>query len=172
MQPVDYRRALSHTLLGVDGEPLTDLRTRWRWLLLAACVCWLGFVFAPPFVSDPDLLRWLLHPGCHQIPGRSFHLLGEPIAVCHRCTGLYVGFTLGVLLWPWIPGLATKLTTNPRWVGLFFVPLLVDWAVTVNTPASRFATGVVASFPVAVLPLVALVQWAGSNKQCKQEGVT
>lgn len=163
---------MSHTLYGM-AEPMTDLRTPWRWLLLAACLCWLAFVFAPPFVSGhADLLRWLLHPICHQLPERSFHLFGEPVGACHRCTGLYAGFTLGVLLWPWMPGLAKKLTANPRWVALFFVPLLVDWVVTVNTPASRFATGVVASFPVAVLPLVALVQWVGSSQQCKQEGVT
>ena len=34
---------------------------------------------------------------CHQIPARSFHLAGRPLAVCGRCTGLYVSALLGGL---------------------------------------------------------------------------
>ena len=124
---------------------------------MAACVAGWALVVVPPFAGAyADLLHWLLHPVCHQIPERSFHLFGEPLAACHRCTGLYAGFTLGVLIWPWLPGLAARLSAHPRWVVVFFVPLLVDWAMVWNTPATRFATGVVASFPVALLALVAL----------------
>lgn len=134
------------------------LSTPWRWGLFAGCAAWWALVVAPPFAGAyGDLVHWLLHPVCHQIPERSFHLLGEPLAACHRCTGLYAGFTLGVLVWPWLPGFAARLAANPRWVAVFFVPLLVDWAMVFwNTPASRFATGVMAAFPVALLPLVAL----------------
>jgi uncharacterized membrane protein len=32
---------------------------------------------------------------CHQIPARSFHLAGGQLAVCGRCTGLYVSALLG-----------------------------------------------------------------------------
>ena len=152
----------SHTLLGVnrtDQANLPDLRTPWRWGVLLACLAWLALVLAPPFAMGyADLWRWLLHPVCHQIPERSFHLFGEPLAACHRCTGLYIGFTLGVLVWPRLPALAARLQANPRWVAVFFLPLLVDGAVVLNTPASRFATGLVASFPVALLPLLALAQ--------------
>ena len=35
---------------------------------------------------------------CHQMPERSFMLLGHPLAVCHRCSGIYLGFFLGTLL--------------------------------------------------------------------------
>ena len=147
------------TLFVVTGSPLTDLPTPWRWLLLAGCAGWLALVLAPAFAADyAELVRWLLHPICHQIPERSFHVLGEPLGACHRCTGLYVGFTLGVLAWPWLPTLASKLASNPRMVAVFFVPLLIDWAVLANTPASRFLTGLVASFPTALLPLLALAQ--------------
>ena len=159
--------------MGVEGDPLTDFQTPWRWLLLLACLCWLAVVFAPPFLSGyADVTRWLLHPVCHQIPERSFHLLGEPIAACHRCTGLYLGFTAGVLIWPWMPALAEKLAANPRMVAVCFVPLLVDWLVPVNTPVSRFATGIVASFPVALLPLLAFAHWAAeSNPHQNKQGV-
>lgn len=69
-----------------------------------------------------------------------------------------MGFTVGVLVWPWLPALAARLAANPRWVGLFLLPLAIDWAIVVNTPASRFVTGLVAAFPVALLPLVAITQ--------------
>jgi len=34
---------------------------------------------------------------CHQIPERSFALMGCPLPVCHRCAGLYLGMLLGSL---------------------------------------------------------------------------
>ena len=36
---------------------------------------------------------------CHQIPERSFHINGVQFPVCARCTGLYVGGLVGVMLW-------------------------------------------------------------------------
>lgn len=136
-----------------------DLRTPARWGLLVACVGWLALVLAPPFAAPyAEVVRWLLNTVCHQIPERSFHLLGEPLGACHRCTGLYVGFALGILVWPWLPSLASRLAANPRWIAVFLVPLAIDWALVVNTSATRFVTGLVAAFPVALLPLVAFTQ--------------
>ena len=127
--------------------------------MFLGCVCWLALVFAPPFAAPyGEVVRWLLNTVCHQIPSRSFHLFGEPLGACHRCTGLYVGFALGVLVWPWLPRLAARLAAKPRWVGVFLLPLAIDWAIVVNTPESRFVTGLVAAFPVALLPLVAFTQ--------------
>jgi uncharacterized membrane protein len=36
---------------------------------------------------------------CHQLPDRSFHVLGAQLPVCARCTGLYVGGALGAAAW-------------------------------------------------------------------------
>ena len=126
---------------------------------------------APPFAGAyADLARWLLHPVCHQIAERSFHLFGEPLAACHRCTGLYAGFTLGVLVWPWLPTLAARLAANSRWVAVFFVPVLLDWAIAWNTSGTRFVTGAVASFPVALLPLLALGEQIRGTGEAKLNG--
>ena len=144
------------------------LQTPWRWALLAACFLWLALVSSPALVAAPewrtafewlpDLLRWLLHPICHQLPARSPHLFGEPLAACHRCMGLYLGFTLGIAVWPLLPALARRLAANPRCVAACLIPLGIDWALLENTAASRFATGMVASFPVALLALIAVAQ--------------
>ena len=133
--------------------------------LLAACLAWVALVAAPPLLAalgpqwaaTGGLVHWLLHPICHQIPERSFALGRVAFAACHRCTGLYVGFTLGVALWPHLPALAAKLAARPRWVAAFMVPLAIDYVLD-NTAASRFATGLVAAFPAALLPLLALAE--------------
>ena len=146
-----------------------DLQSPWRYALLLACLCWLGLVLAPPLAAAAgwpyaDLLHWLLHPVCHQIPERSFHLLGEPLAACARCTGLYLGFTLGVAAWPHLPRLARALAARPRWVLVFMVPLAVDVWVA-NTALSRLATGLVAAFPCALLPLLAIAERREAQNQ-------
>ena len=139
-----------------------NLQTPWGYALLVACLGWLALVLAPPLAAavgwpHGELLHWLLHPVCHQIPERSFHLLGEPLAACARCTGLYLGFTLGVAAWPHLPRLAAALAARPRWVAVFMVPLAVDVWVE-NTALSRVATGLVAAFPCALLPLLAIAE--------------
>lgn len=73
-----------------------------RWLLGAATAACLAVVAAP-------LLLRAAHPGaasliylcfaavCHQLPGRSFHWLGYPLALCARCTGIFLGVWLATL---------------------------------------------------------------------------
>lgn len=117
---------------------------------------------APPLLGAAgwpyaDALRWLLHPVCHQLPERSFHLFGEPLAVCQRCIGLYLGLTLGVATWPLLPTAAARLAARPRCIALFALPLVIDWLAN-NSAATRFATGMIAAFPVGLLPLLALNQ--------------
>lgn len=136
------------------------LRTPWAYGLLLACLVWLALVLAPALLAAAgwphvDLLRWLFHPICHQIPERSFHVLGEPLAACARCTGLYLGFTLGVAAWPHLPTLAARLARQPRWVLVCMVPLGVD-VMLESTALIRFATGLVAAFPCGLLPLIAI----------------
>jgi uncharacterized membrane protein len=82
---------------------------------------------------------------CHQIPERSFHLAGHSFAVCARCTGLYVGFALGVLVYPLGRSLRQLETPRRRWLLAACVPTLIDWAlgfsgIWENTHLSRFAT--------------------------------
>ena len=81
---------------------------------------------------------------CHQRPERSFHLHGRPLAVCGRCTGLYVSAALGLLVatarsrrsdgsaaitgpawWP------SRLDIRAGWLTLAGLPTMVTWAMEV-----------------------------------------
>jgi uncharacterized membrane protein len=95
---------------------------------------------------------------CHQIAERSFHLAGEPLAVCHRCFGFYVGFTLGLAFLPLLRRIRDWLLDRPRRILLFLAPTTVDWLLPFNTSASRFTTAVVAAAPIAVLVWAAMRQ--------------
>ena len=83
---------------------------------------------------------------CHQLSERSFHVEGHQFAVCSRCTGLYAGFALSVLLYPLSRSLKRIDTPRRLWLLLATVPLLVDWSlgffdIWANTHLSRFLTG-------------------------------
>ena len=149
------------------------LWTRWRWAILAACLGWLALVAAPALAAAggwpaADLLRSLLAPACHQLPARSPHFFGEPLAACHRCVGLYLGFTLGIAAWPRLPALAHRVAARPRWIAICLLPLGIDWMLLDNNAASRFVTGLVASFPVALLALFGVAQLATSPEEGNQ----
>ena len=85
---------------------------------------------------------------CHQLPERSFHLLGHPLAVCSRCTGLYSGFAIASLMYPLVRSLSRTDTPPRRWLLLAAVPMAVDVGLDVigvwrNTYYSRLATGLI-----------------------------
>lgn len=53
--------------------------------------------------AEPWILQWqhtFFSNLCHQQPGRSFWLDGQPMAVCSRCLGIYSGFFVGLLTGP------------------------------------------------------------------------
>lgn len=111
----------------------------------------LALALVPPFLG-PEAGR-LLHGAfglvCHQLPERSLHLGGEPVALCHRCLGILVGYVGGLALAPLMG--SQSLTTiargvQARWLVLAGVPAAIDWAlgalgVWANTPLSRTLTG-------------------------------
>ena len=107
---------------------------------------------------------------CHQIAERSFHLADHPLAVCHRCFGFYVGFTLGLAVLPWIRPARDWLLEKPRRVLFFLAPAAIDWLLPINTPASRFLTGVLAAAPIAVLVWAAIDEIVDGPTRRASEG--
>jgi uncharacterized membrane protein len=83
---------------------------------------------------------------CHQMPERSYFVDGHQFAVCARCTGVYGGFTLMLLLYPLVSSLENAVTPPRSWLILSTVPLVVDVSVNFfgvwqNTHTSRLLTG-------------------------------
>lgn len=152
------------------GRPGPDRLTLATAAVAAACCLAVGLVVAAPLAAASDgraatLLYEFFARVCHQIAERSFHLAGHPLAVCHRCFGFYVGFTLGLVALPFIRPARDWLLDRPRRILFFLAPAAIDWLLPMNTPASRFATAVLAAAPVAVLLWAALGQIVNQTPQ-------
>jgi uncharacterized membrane protein len=83
---------------------------------------------------------------CHQMPERSFHLFGHPLAVCARCAGLYAGFALGLLAYPLARPLASRRAPARAWLVAAALPAAADFTLGFaglweNTHPSRALTG-------------------------------
>ena len=144
---------------------------------ILGCGLWLAGLLIAPIAADrgraiAPVLYAFYDTVCHQIPERSFRTAGEPLAVCHRCTGLYVGFLLGLIAVPRWHRMRRWLLDKPARVVAFSLPLALDWSLTINTPASRFVTGLLAAAPVAVLLWAALGQLTSTDTEPVLEGET
>lgn len=106
---------------------------------------------------------------CHQNPERSFFIMQYPIALCHRCSGIYLGFFLGTIFARiFHQTLLTKNPSHTRQAQVFVavVPLVLDallpftglWS---GTWLSRFLTGIVFGYliaPILVKAIEELIQ--------------
>ena len=117
--------------------------------LLAGTSGILALALLPPFLPPEvgGMLSRAFAPACHQMPARSPHIGGVPIAICDRCTGIYAGLVLGVLGTGWGRSLWHRFGPWRRYVLLgAFVPLGLDWAAPLvglwpSVPLSRALTG-------------------------------
>jgi uncharacterized membrane protein len=137
----------------VKAEPEPRARA---WAVWAAVVFG-GLAFVASIVSAPLALAEghafyaeAIYKGfrfaCHQMPERSFHLAGHPLAVCARCAGIYAGFAVAALAYPSVRSVRRVDTPGRAWLLAATLPLAVDFALGFfglweNTHLSRFATG-------------------------------
>ncbi len=100
---------------------------------------------------------------CHQLPERSFFLMGHQFGVCSRCFGVYFGLLVGFLIYP-LWRRVDEVEPLPRfWLFLSLIPIGVDWALTAfgiweNTHLSRFTTGLILGVACATFIVPALVE--------------
>ena len=111
---------------------------------------WVFFLFFAPAIVFPIGLFI-----CHQRPERSFFINGLQMAVCARCTGVYVGAAIAM---PLALGFAAPLTTRrARWMTLFAPrPTIVTWSLEFAglagfSNAARFIAGLPLGFAAAWL---------------------
>lgn len=60
--------------------------------------------------------------GCHQIPERSFYYKKYQYPVCARCTGVLIGYIIGIGT-TWIFSFSLKINI------LFILIMLTDWSI-------------------------------------------
>ena len=81
---------------------------------------------------------------CHQIPERSFFILGYSFPVCERCSGIYLGLLLGSLVEARFVHRSS--TARRVWVLAACIPMLSDFLLSfsgiwIGTGPGRFLTG-------------------------------
>jgi uncharacterized membrane protein len=92
---------------------------------------------------------------CHQRPERSFHIHGRQLAVCARCTGLYVSALAGGLF-ALVLGAASMSASRARvWLGVAAMPTLL----TVGLELAGWAHPSNTTRMVSALPLGAAAAW-------------
>ncbi len=100
---------------------------------------------------------------CHQMPSRSFHMLGHQFAVCSRCFGVYFGLVIGMIVYPLFRSME-KIEPFPSiWLILSLIPMTIDWSLTFfgiweNTHLTRVITGLILGVTCAIYIVPALVE--------------
>ncbi|MBQ4104893.1 MAG: DUF2085 domain-containing protein [Clostridia bacterium] len=93
--------------------------------------------------------------GCHQRADRSFCFRGKQFPVCARCTGAFIGYFSGALIFPFFQ--------LPVWVGVFFCAVMFfDWfiqrmSILHSTNIRRLITGMLCGFGLMHLYLMFIV---------------
>lgn len=130
-------------------------RRAWKvWSFAAALTAaWLLLIVAAPVgrsdgISGAEGLYGFFGFLCHQQPDRSLHLGAEPLAVCSRCFGVYVGLFAGIVAYPLWRQIDNTEPLAKMWLILSLVPVTIDWSLTFlgvwdNTHTSRLLTGMV-----------------------------
>jgi len=99
-------------------------------LATALAVVWTaGAVLAPWLAAHGSptapWLRLAYRSGCHQLGERCLDLGFGPLAVCARCSGLYLGGCLG-LAWTALRNRSSR--PRPLWLALAAAPTVLDFA--------------------------------------------
>ncbi|MBI1766316.1 MAG: DUF2085 domain-containing protein [Acidobacteria bacterium] len=141
------------------------------WILYSALVLlacgWLVAVVAAPklMCNGSEWVALILYRTfalvCHQRNERSFHWCGWPLAVCVRCTGIYLGALLGLLLYPFCYRPDNASVPAKRYLLLASTLLALDWVLGVagvfrQNPGTRLVTGLMAGAVIAFYVFPAL----------------
>lgn len=94
------------------------------------------------FIIDkvyPKTLLWGAKT-CHQLDERSFHMGVRKFPVCARCTGIYVGALVSIVISFWLQ--------SPILFAAMLLPMILDGTIQYftkyrSTNSKRFVTGVV-----------------------------
>jgi len=118
-----------------DRTVFQRLPTKWLLSITLAVVLTGWLLNTPPgWMGKSDAVGYAI---CHQIFERSFTINGQPISLCARCTGMYVGVLLG-LVYQLILGQRRAAWPEKKFqivLAIFFIAFGVDG---INSAAKLF----------------------------------
>ncbi len=126
-----------------------------------------------------SLIHYTYGRVCHQIAERSFHIHGQPVAVCARCLGIYVGYLAGLVVYPFARSIGRADAPPRLWFLLASIPVTIDFfggyfGVFENTLVSRAVTGMIVGAAGAFYTLPGLVSmvclWFKQREDARQRG--
>jgi len=131
-------------------------------IFLAFCLLWVTAIIIAPLWHDgpgaggtiSEYTYSFFSKSCHQIDDRSFHMWGNKLGVCSRCTAIYIAFLLGVIIYPFVRNLSNIDLPSLIFLGVGVLLLVLDagldiFDVVKNTFVTREITGAIIGF---VLP--------------------
>jgi uncharacterized membrane protein len=142
----------------------SSLRLYIIFTILVSLWC-IGILAAPilkhaGWTQSANMLYSLFSRVCHQDDVRSFHIEGEQIGVCVRCSAIYFGFFLGLIMLPLSQALKRKHVSQREYFLFAALPMVVDVVLNAtglhaSTTLTRVLTGALfgASMPWFVVPL-------------------
>lgn len=107
------------------------------------------------------ILKYMFY--CHRMPERSFFFRGRQFPICARCTGILLGYIIGILYIIFYNKLGYTLEL------ILMVPLLIDGigqykGYFVSTNIRRLITGILGGISFICLSRMVIVFWL----QCLQ----
>ena len=87
---------------------------------------------------------------CHRLPERSFFYKGKQFPLCARCTGMLIGYFLGIIY------LFLNNQVNFILIGLLFIPMAIDgvgqyYGYWISTNFRRLLTGILGGIATLLL---------------------
>lgn len=124
-------------------------------IIIAAAAIWIAGFTVAPFIADSliaDILYRFYGVVCHQFASRSIIIHDHSLAVCARCSGIYVGFLAGMI--------AVRLSLDLRNIHWRPVTLLAVSVVPMVIHVAGEMIGIVAS---SLLLRVVTGGWFGAG---------
>lgn len=128
-------------------------------IVIIGAALWCAGVIVAPLLSGTllsETLYRIYSVVCHQFESRSFHLHGEPLAVCIRCSSIYFVFLMTLIMLQIFTSLRDKKLNTILLLFLTAVPMAVDGSLSIfglyhASDISRIATGSLFGIGMALL---------------------
>jgi uncharacterized membrane protein len=145
----------------------TSITIRIYIIFTALVALWCAGILAAPVLKhtglngSADIAYSVFSRVCHQNDARSFHVEGEKLGVCIRCSAIYFGFLAGLLFMPLSGVLKRMQMPKPMMIIAVLIPMALDVVLNdtglyASTTMTRAATGLLfgSVMPWCIVPLL------------------